>query len=210
MKLFFAPPSPYSRKVRVLARELCLASTITEVSVHTTPVAPAAEVTEANPLSKIPTLMTDSGMVLYDSRVICDYLIEMAEERSSLTSQQSKERAARPHALRWQVARRHALADGILDAGLAHRYETVLRPKELHWQPWLEAQHNKITTAVALVATDLPDIEDSVGIDAIAIACALGWLAFRMPDIDWRVAHPSLAKFADAMAERRSMTETRP
>lgn len=203
MKLFFAAPSPFARKVRVLARELDLQGRIQEIAVHTTPVAPAGEVTAANPLSKIPTLVTDEGMSLYDSRVISEYLLSINARSQANTALTRAQDVAR-----WTQLRRQALADGILDAGLAHRYETVLRPKDLHWNEWLDAQIGKIQSGLAELAKELP--APSAELDAIAIACTLGWLEFRMPDIAWRTEHPSLASFHDAMAERPSMLDTHP
>lgn len=200
MKLLFAAPSPFARKVRVLARELDLDTRIEEVTVNTTPVSPAAEVTAANPLSKIPTLITDDGTAIFDSRVIAEYLLSIAAAKAAPESNET----------RWLSLRRQALADGVLDAGLAHRYETVLRPKELHWAPWLEAQQSKMLRGLEALANDLPTIGGRPGLDAIAIACMLGWVEFRMPEINWRKAHPSLSSFFDQMSERTSMRATRP
>ena len=39
-----------------------------------TPVSPDADLVRDNPLGKIPCLIIDDGMALYDSRVICEYL----------------------------------------------------------------------------------------------------------------------------------------
>jgi glutathione S-transferase len=193
MKLYYAPPSPFARKVRVLARELGLQDRVQEVVVNTTPVAPAPEVTTANPLSKIPTLVLADGTSLYDSRVIAEYLLTLAGKGGGTD---------------WSVLRRQALADGVLDAGLAHRYETVLRPKELHWPEWLAAQMGKVRSGIAALASDLP--EPAPRLDAIATACTLGWLEFRMPEFAWRDDHPELAHFQHEMSQRASMVDTHP
>ena len=198
MKLLFAALSPYARKIRVLAREWALDGHIEEIPVHSTPVDPAPELTAANPLSKIPTLITEQGLALFDSRVIAEYLLSLAAQPASSGDE------------RWLCLRRQALADGILDAGLACRYETVLRPKELQWEPWLDAQREKMTRGLALLANDLPEIGERAGLDAIAIACALAWIEFRMPDVPWRQTHPSLSLFLDKMSRRKSMVETQP
>ena len=201
MKLYYAPPSPYARKVRVLARELGLQSRIEEIAVQTTPVAPAAEVTAVNPLSKIPTLVTDSGETLFDSRVISEYLLSL----SSLT-QWSQPTGNE----RWACLRRQALADGILDAALLHRYEMVLRPKELHWPVWLDAQKTKIERGLAQLNEEIVACNDFIALDAIAAGCALSWLEFRMPDIPWRTENRNLANFAREFEQRQSMKDTLP
>lgn len=203
MKLLYAAPSPYSRKVRVMARELGLAGQMEETAVITTPVAPAAEVTAANPLSKIPALVLDDGSALYDSRVICEYFEHLACESGSVL-------AGRRRQTSFDVLRRQVLADGLLDAALLHRYETALRPKDLHWSIWLEAQLAKVHRALTSLASDPPSIEPVITVDAAAVASALGWLEFRMPELRWRDTHPGLAAFYGEMSERSSMQQTRP
>lgn len=203
MKLLYAAPSPYSRKVRVMARELGLASLIEEVPVVTTPVAPAAVVSAANPLSKIPTLLLPDGSALFDSRVICEYLEHLAQEAGH--AQAPKQGLAR-----FAILRRQALADGLLDAALLHRYETVLRPKELHWPAWLEAQLGKVHEALARLASDVPIIGPVLTVDAAAVASALGWLEFRMPELEWRKNQPPLGEFYDEVSGRASMDSTQP
>lgn len=199
MKLYYAAPSPFSRKVRVLARELGLTESIEEIAVHTTPVSPAAEVTAVNPTSRIPTLVTDDGSSIYDSAVICEYL-------QALASPQAKPDGAK----KWKVLTRQSLIDALLDACLAYRYEVVLRPSELHWKPWLDAQLGKIHSGLTALAHDLPAVGRNLEVDAIAAACALGWLEFRMPELDWKTAHPSLLTFYESIASRPSMLNTHP
>lgn len=210
MQLLFAPPSPFARKVRVLIRELGLQDHIAETAVHTTPTAPAQEVAQVHPLAKIPTLLTEDGQALYDSRVVCSWLLHRAAHHGIALPPRQAASADTQAADHWAIQRRQALADGMLDAGLAHRYETVLRPADLHWRPWLDAQRGKITSGLAALAEDLPPLEEGPGLDAIAIACALGWLALRMPELRWRTEHPALAVFFDAMAARASMAQTQP
>ena len=201
MKLYYAAPSPFARKVRVLIRELGIADSIEEVTVHTTPTARDAGLTLVNPLSKIPTLITVDGEALFDSRVILDYLTALAPASGTPSFD------APPQ---WKSLRRHALADGILDAGLLQRYELVLRPADLRWPAWLEAQHGKILQGLSALASDPPVESETIGLDAIAAACALGWLEFRMPELEWKSEHPSLSTFFLAMSKRRSMLETKP
>lgn len=203
MKLLYAAPSPYSRKVRILARELGLADRIQEVVVVTTPVAPAAVVSAANPLSKIPTLLLDDGSTLYDSRVICEYLEYLAWDAGNAA-------APKQGSARFAALRRQALADGLLDAALLHRYETVLRPKELHWSGWLGAQLGKVHEALESLASDLPAVETVLTVDAAAVASALGWLEFRMPELAWKHRHPTLSEFYEEVLGRPAMRATLP
>ena len=67
MKLRFSPSSPYVRKVSVLALETGLDDKLDRVTTPTTPENPNPELGKENPLNKIPCLLTDDGLVLYDS-----------------------------------------------------------------------------------------------------------------------------------------------
>ena len=47
-------------------------------------------------------------------------------------------------------------------------------------------------------------------IGSVAIACALGYMDFRFPDIDWRASYPNLARLYEKLAQRPSFIESRP
>jgi glutathione S-transferase len=72
MKLFCTLTSPYSRKVRIAALEK---GVMNQVEVVIAPPAEnSADLHAANPLGKVPALITDDGLAIYDSPVICEYL----------------------------------------------------------------------------------------------------------------------------------------
>ncbi len=121
MQLYAVSPSPFVRKVLVVAMETGLADRIEHVSSATTPTAPDMALTCFNPIGKLPTLLMDSGTALYDSRVICEYLDSLQDEIRLFPSDSAD---------RWRVLRCQALADGVLDAAVLIRYETVLRPED--------------------------------------------------------------------------------
>lgn len=200
MRLFFSPASPYVRKVMVLAHETGLADRITHVDCAASPVARDPSIVKVNPTGKIPALILDDGTALYDSRVICQYLDTLHGGTRMYT-------AGGP--ARFDVLTREALADGLLDAALLARYETVMRPAEKLWPEWLQGQMDKIDSSLDRMAATVAGRQD---IDAgqIACACALGYLDFRFPDHDWRSSRPRLAEWFEGMARRESMVETMP
>lgn len=194
LDLFYSPTSPYVRKVRVVAAET--GTTLRLIAAAANPVDRSPELVAVNPLGKVPCLRLESGELIYDSRVICRYL-------------------GRGHGLyptgaaEWRALRREALADGLLDAALLTRYETFLRPENLRWQGWIDGQLAKIGSALNVMAADMPNA-DPPDIGDIATACALFYLDFRYPQIDWRGRHPQLADFAAAMATRPAFRDTQP
>lgn len=44
----------------------------------------------------------------------------------------------------------------------------------------------------------------------LAVGCALGYLDFRFPDIDWRTPYANLTRLHDKLVQRQSFIDTRP
>ena len=199
MQLYFNPASPYVRKVRVTAHELGLSDEIELISVSLTPVSPHEAVRSHNPLGKIPALITEEGMVLYDSPVICEYLEALAGGKRIFPP---------GGAARWTALRRQALADGIMDAAVLTRYEQAVRPKELQWQSWVDGQLIKIRAGLDTLERESFDGEFDIGM--ISVACALGYLDLRFAGEGWRNGRPRLAAWAAAVSARPCLAATAP
>lgn len=201
MRLHFSPASPYARKVLVVAHEAGLEAHIETVPASVSPVTVASDVVGDNPLGKIPCLVTDEGLALYDSRVICEYL----------DSRHSGHKLY-PHEgpTRWLALRREALADGICDASLLARYETFLRPQDRQWQDWIDGQDRKVAASLDHLEDEVESFPTLPDIGTIAVAVALGYRDFRFAEDDWRASRPKLALWYQPFAERPSLVATRP
>lgn len=196
MKLFVSAPSPFARKVLVAAQERGIS--LEQVHVKQTPLAPDAAVAAHNPLGKIPALRLDDGSVLYDSRVICEYLDTLGAAPPLV-----------PAGDRFRVLRVQALADGILDAAVAVRYEHALRPRELHWQPWIDAQLLKVRQGLTQLAAEHVQWH-ALDLGVIAVACTLGWLEFRKVLPTLRADYPALYAWYDTVCARPAFAATIP
>jgi glutathione S-transferase len=201
MKLHYSYASPYVRKVMAVAIETGQKDKLELTARKVSPVAPDTEVGRDNPLGKVPCLVTDDGMALFDSRVVCEYLDSLHGGRKMFP-------AGGP--ARWTALRRQAEGDGILDAGVLTRYETFLRPQERRWPDWVEGQKAKIGHALDALEGEAESFGATVDIGTITIGCALGYLDFRYAADDWRAGHPKLAAWFDRFAERPSMATTVP
>lgn len=201
MKLIYAPTSPFVRKVMAVAIELGLDGSIATEFNPASPLQRDPALTDHNPLGKIPALILDDGTVLFDSPVICEYLAATAGDTSLFP-------AAGP--ARWAALTQQALADGLLDAAIANRYETVPRPAELRWPDWTRAQLAKITGALDRIEALAPALPEASTIGTITFGCALGYLDFRYADLDWRAGRPQAAAWFAAFDARPSMAATRP
>jgi glutathione S-transferase len=200
MQLHHNAASPFVRKVMAVAIETGLADRIEPVKRLPSPVAPVAELNADNPLGKIPCLVTDDGIALYDSRVICEYLDSLHDGQKMFPG---------AGAARWTALRRQALADGVMEAGVLTRYETFLRPQAARWDDWIENQKQKFRRGLDALEREAARL-DVVDIGTLAIACALGYLDFRFADEGWRAGRPQLAAWLEQFAKRPSIATTGP
>ena len=200
MKIFYSPASPFVRKCMVVAHELGIADRIEKLPSAAGPVKRDATILPKNPLGQVPTFLCDDGQVLFDSRVICEYL--NATQSGALFPAEGAERWARLTEL--------ALADGMTAAALLARYETMLRPEALRWNEWTEGQLAKVRTGLEWLETAAPSFGERVDIGTIAFGCALGYMDFRFPSVDWRAQAPNTAKWFGAFNQRASMQATLP
>lgn len=201
MKLLASLASPYTRKVRIVLAEKHIECELVVVDV-----APAENlVNQHNPLGKVPTLVLDDGTALYDSRVIVEFL-DNSSPASRLIPEGNRERVA--------VRRWEALADGVLDAGLLVRYES-LRPEKERGTDWVAKQVARMKRGLERLNADLGSEDwchgDRYSLADIAVACCIGWLDFRKPGgIDGRSGHPNLARHYDRLMERAEFADTAP
>ncbi|MCC6073044.1 glutathione S-transferase family protein [Massilia sp. GCM10020059] len=201
MKLIGSLASPYVRKVRVVLAEKKLDYDYELENVW----APDTKINASNPLGKVPCLMMEDGSPMYDSRVIAEYLDTLTPV-CKLLPPNGRDRA---NVKVWE-----ALADGVLDAAVLVRLEKTLRPPEQQSQAWIDRQMAKVGAGLAVMSQDLGESPFCMGthytLADVAVGCALGWLAFRFPDIDWRGDYPNLARLYDKLSERQSFRDTVP
>lgn len=202
MKLFTSPPSPFGRKVRIVAAMKGLGGSIETIAADTNPPGNSA-LLEHNPLGKIPVLALDDGTRLFDSRVICEYLDSVGASGTPLLF-------PAPGAERWRSLTRAALADGITDAGVLIVYEKRFRP-EAHWNPgWVERQQGKVDAGLDMLEASPPAWSTHPDYSHISLACCLGHFDFRH-DGRWRATRPRLVDWLERFAaEVPSFAETMP
>lgn len=199
MKLIAAKPSPFVRKVRVLILESGQSDDVEIVYIMPTPVTPDEQAMAANPTGKIPSLIREDGPAIYDSRVITRYLDARAGA------------GLYPEARLWETLTLEATADAIMDAGVLMVYEHRVRPEEMVFDDWVEAQWGKIARAVqAINERWMSHLQGPMDMSHIAVGCALAYLDFRQPDRDWRADAPELATWFAAFDAREAMQATRP
>lgn len=199
MKLYHSPTSPYVRKVRVMLHMGGLAGMVELVPGAGTPLAPNDATLGANPLGKVPCLVADDGESIYDSRVICRYVDQLGGLGLYPAG-----------ADQFRVLTLEAAADGILDAGILAVYETRLRPEQVRFQPWIDAQGAKISRTIAVLEAESGFLDGPATAAQVAVGCALGYVDFRFGDLGWRASAPGLAAWYARFAETPEMVATAP
>lgn len=195
MKLFASKTSPYTRLVLVLAYEVGLRDQLS--CVFTNPFDSSPELVAANPLSRVPTLVVDEALTLVDSSIICAYLDELHEGI----------RFFPPGAARWRALRTAGIAEGVIDATLALRLES-LRPEGTRSEAVAQRHLAAIRRGLAVLEAELARLRAEPTIAHITLGCALAYLDLRLASEPWRADHPQLARWYEAWASRPSMIAT--
>jgi glutathione S-transferase len=195
MKLIGSTSSPYVRKVRIVMAEKKLDYDFVTEDVW----AADSTISQSN--------VMEGGEALFDSRVIVEYLDTLSPV-GKLIPAVGRERA--------EVKTWEALADGVLDAAILARLEShwAGRNKAHRSQAWIDRQLLKVHASLKAMSQGLGEKPFCAGIYLsladIAVGCALGYLDFRFPDIDWRGSYPNLARLHDKLLQRQSFADTGP
>lgn len=198
IELLGSDASPFVRKARVLMAEAGITD-IPYVQVTATPMGGEERLNSANPLGKIPALLRESGPTIYDSNVVCRFLDDRAQA------------GLYPAARLWETLTLEATGDGIMEAAVGIVYEKRLRPEDLWWPEWFDAQWAKVTRSLDGVERQwMSHLYGPIDMGQVSVACALGYLDLRHPDRDWRAGRDALAAWYKRFAARPSMVATAP
>ena len=203
MKLIGSAASPYVRKVRIVMAEKRLDYQFVQENVW----AGDTTIAQSNPLGKVPCLVLEGGDAMFDSRVIVEYLDTLSPV-GKLIPQQSRERA--------EVKTWEALADGVMDAGVLWRLEATWaeRADTERSQAWMDRQRGKVESGLAAMSKGLGEkalcSAIHLTLSDVAVGCAIGWIGFRFPDLDYRGRYTNLAKLYDKLMLRASFADTAP
>jgi glutathione S-transferase len=201
MKLIGSLTSPYVRKARIVFAEKKIEVPLIQENVWSQD----TKIMESNPLGKVPCLVMDDGGAMFDSRVIVEYADTLSPVNKLIPSS-GKEKAA--------VKTWEALADGVLDASVLARLEATWRPDEQKSQAWIDRQLHKIDVSLKAMSKGLGESEwcfgNQLSLADIAVGCALDYLIFRFPDIQWQASHPNLNRLYEKLMSRPSFANTAP
>ena len=161
------------------------------------------EYRRVNPLGKIPALALNDGSVLFDSPVICEYLNGLGGGKFFPGSS-----IWRNNTGRWKALVLQALGDGIMEAALGRVYEDRYREPE-HRSEAINANNISVINS-SLDALERITFAKDPTIGEISVGCALGYLDFRLADLNWRATRPKLAEWYEKFSQFASMKATAP
>ena len=195
MKLLYTKRSPYARKVRVVALEKKISLEFVEEDLTNK----SSRLWEANPLGKIPALILDNGQTLCDSPVICEYLDGFKVHPVLIPKVKAK---------RFRILHLAAVADGLMDTAVAAYLEKIRHPEHFN-EDFIKKQEETILRCQQFYQKNFEHLKE-LSLASIAVACAIGYISFRMPHLGPQSRFDKLAQWFMQFSQRPSMEETGP
>jgi glutathione S-transferase len=201
IKLIGSLASPFVRKARIVLAEKKIDYQLVLENVW----APDTTIHTFNPIGKVPCLVMEDGEAVFDSRVICEY-VDTLSPVGRLIPQSGRERV--------EVRCWEALADGVLEAAVLIRLESTLRNEGERSESWVARQQRKVDEGLDAISQGLAGkpwcSNNHFSLADVAVGCALGYLDFRMPELNWREKHSNLEKHFAKLSQRQSFIDTIP
>lgn len=193
MKLLGMLDSPYVRRVAISLKMLDMTFEHLPLSVFSA----FDKVQTINPVVKVPTLVTDDGVVLMDSGLILDYLDRLAAPHQTLLPSDLKTYA--------QAQKITGIALAACEKAVQAVYEYGLRPTEKQHQPWLDRVHGQLNAALGLLEQEAKNAHPWLFGDTplqadITTAVAFRFAFGKLPDHIHANHYPALSAFS-AQAE---------
>jgi len=193
MELICSLTSPYARRVRVLAHELGIEDQLKIKVVK--PRESSGYLWTINPVGKVPTLRLNDGTGIFDSLIICDYLIATYSAEWGLEQQTDL----------WQYRTRLSLLNQTSDAGSQARKLLAQDPPQAHAADF---QLSKVHRSLTHLETTWISLETELSLASIGLACTFDWLLERFPEISWPDLYPRIGRWFDEFKTRESMLKT--
>lgn len=200
MKLFYSHASPFARKVNMA---LHVTNQIHECELILSTFE-TTELRDQNPLGKIPALI-DGNRTLFESSIICEYLVEKASQRQGDAALNLFKRDNEDY---WDIQTAHALANGITEAAVATIMESKRNTE--HSQYWLERWKAAIDTGIQSVNIKNLGDKNAINIATLAMVAALGYIDFRLPHYEWRAHNTALELWYSSISKENWAIKTQP
>lgn len=211
MKLFYSPFHTFIHKALVTAHECGLWDEIDFVATFPFKNLDGEDQGEAysiaaiNPLSKVPTLATDQGQVIFGSQAVCEYLDANSKGAKMYPD---------PGPARWDAVTRLAMADTVFEGTVQMVAEQWQEPDQWNMTVF-ERMWPKFIRALDWMDCEAAKGWDQFDIGHAAMLHAISYLGFRAefyeakdpihPNFNWRDGRTTLARWYDEACQRPSV-----
>ncbi|MBT2773411.1 glutathione S-transferase N-terminal domain-containing protein [Halomonas sp. ISL-60] len=197
MELYLNATSPYARLARIVLLEKGLAESVTLKWCD--PWADDADLLKANPAGRIPALITEEGTTLSESLLIAVYLDGVSPNKLVIPQDRLAE-----------VLHLAGLGQNLMDAA----FNTVIARKhygnEIDESELGQRRSRAIQRLLKQLDGELGEKQQvsTINLGEIAIAVALDYLAFRLPEVNWKKDYPQLQVWHAGVTARESFQQT--
>jgi len=200
MELYLNAISPYARLVRIVLLEKGLMDAVTLKWCD--PWADDADLLKANPAGRIPALVTEEGTTLSESMLIAMYLDSLDSETPTPTILPTN-----PLSVVLHLA---GLGQNLMDAAFTTVIARKHYGKDIDQSELGQRRARAMQRLLNQLNSELggQPTATSIHLGDIAIAVALEYLAFRLPEIRWKEEHAQLAVWHAGVTARTSFVQT--
>ncbi|TVP42559.1 MAG: glutathione S-transferase [Halomonas sp.] len=196
MELYLNATSPYARLVRIALIEKGLAESVTLKWCD--PWADDADLLKANPAGRIPALITEEGTTLSESLLIAVYLDGISPNKPMI-----------PTASFGEVLHLAGLGQNLMEAAFTTVIARKHYGKEIDDSVLGKRRSRAIQRILKQLNSELKKpFASSVNLGEIATAVALDYLAFRLPEVNWKEEYPQLQVWHAGMVAIKSFQQT--
>ena len=196
--LLYSLASPYARIARVVVRYLKVPNITEAIS---NPFENQSNLVDINPLAKIPCLTFEDSCALFDSEVIIRYF-DAKHGNNKLFGTE----------INWQRAADFSMVKGLIDSTVGLRQEQMREEEGVRSPFWTSRFETAIMRTVDHIETKKSYLYESESLNAeqLVLLCALSYVDFRHPHLQWQSAAPKLAEWTNEQLKQPWFAETQP
>ena len=196
MKLYYTVISAFSRKCRILARELNIIQNIQEII--TTMRSNDSIIMSINPTGKVPALITNENQLITESYAICNYFEYIADTNINSDSNHDN----------WKINGYETVACQVLESIVYRSIEKKNKPKNFIYEETTNYEKFKVNRALDFLEKKVPEYNSYINRVQITICLAFNTMYKNFPEENWKENRPLLDSLVETFKQRESFINT--